>query len=232
MTLLEIFDLDNHVSESKQASEFLELVRSRFSGPQRMYFRNTPYEDLTVDFFKPKRGDAAANIHGENGFFRMEFAVDGDLSSYVNSKRFESLLRHEFQHYLDIKARYYDMADYAKNNHDDEYYHNNDLEYAAFFKQQAEPLLKILRGEDNTTKVEPDFSEFIRNGQHYSMIKSPDGGGTVNRYEKFDKKYKMRYLKDMAILHKAVVAIDGVSGKYKLDFREKIWHWVLRKLSK
>ncbi len=192
MKIFEIFDLERHLDDSRKATQFLNLVRKRaknYNPKSMMYFRNTEFEDITLGFPKRKVGDPRALISDEGYFFRLIFPIDTDVSDFVKTDRFESSLRHEFQHYLDIKNKKFSpsqMHDYYKNKNDDDYYHNSDVEYESFFKQQAEPLLKILRGE-STQKIDPDFESFIRDGQHISLILKDIGGGTTQRYKKFDK---------------------------------------------
>ena len=229
MLVYELFEnVGDHVAESELATIALREFRSQFlrnhDFKKSYLLSGKGLERIIIhpDFTKspPQAGVASNGDYNIHVYFSLY--PDYEKSArYIRSNKFESIFRHEFQHYLDHVAERFKGVE--RNHHGDEYV-NSEPEYPAWFKQQAEPLLKILRAAKNNEplpdiKIEPDFATFMRDGSHWTLT---DINVPIND---FNRKTKIRYLRDLAAVHKAVVAVKGASGSFrpKLITRLVIW---------
>lgn len=228
MLLKEFNAPDHHVWESERATMALRAFRKSISqkGFQKSY--SVDWETHAVFYLINERGDDEAYVQRHNkNIIGLYFRIPSDWNKaigYIGSEKFESVFRHEFQHYLDELDYLYPFEDFP----DLDSYINSDVEYSAWFKQLAEPLLVILRAAHNGDdlshfpKIDPNFSDFMRNGQHFGMR------DFFAPYEKFSPKYRRRYLRELAAVHKAVVAIEGMAEKYSPKFLTRILVWLHR----
>jgi hypothetical protein len=246
MNIFEAIDIDLHVSESELATLALKAFREEFARrPDRRTFyirrAHEAFDMLEIRLLSAKNADEhdARQMKGGVGgwmdgndifsaFIPVTFKVPNDLEKtkkYIASSNFESLFRHEFQHYLDKIADRFDFRTSINPTKDKDGYYNSDIEYSAYFKEQAEPLLAILRAAkagkplDGLTKIEPDFSKFIRGGQHWKMT-------NTHAVKAFGPKQKQRYLRDMAALHKAATAVSGSTAPFKPKALGRILLWL------
>jgi len=237
MLLREFKNPETHIEESEAASRALALFRREFGSYPDFQKSYVIESDKIGDqypvfyLFFDKRGvddgeDTLGYVTRHNPmvigiYFWMPQDYD-KAKRYVASSNFESIFRHEYQHFYDELTTTYK---WQKFKNKDEYI-NSDVEYSAWFKQLAEPLLAILRaakaGEDLSRfpKIEPEFGQFIRGGQHFKMrdYAAPLG--------KFSPKYKKRYLRELAAIHKAVVAIEGQTGTFKPKALGRLFLWI------
>lgn len=203
--------VDDKVSDSMLADKALSQVRN--SKKETIYLSGE-FEDIKVIFVKGKEALTAMIASYFEPYITLSFRYRGDLKKFIESKKFESVFRHEFQHYLDAKTNTTSKS-YKSPSDGYENYVNQDVEYRAFFMQQAEPMLKILKAAkdgkslDGFKKIDPDFNNYIRKGQHFMMkdLNVPD-----NMY---NKKYKLKYLKELRIIHNAVTKVVGATEEYR-----------------
>lgn len=233
MMINEVFDVEQHVQQSTRATDALIAFRRQIINKNRMeqsyiiagcdqlvIYPRTPY---TTD-----KNTEAFVIRHNNKVVGMYFNLPADVTKAVKiikSKHFESLFRHEFQHYLDLlDNKFTDVGNYRRTD-----YVNSDVEYEAWFKQNAEPLLAILRAANHNEnlerfpKIEADFKDFMRNGQHFKLA------DPLVPLREFGRAKKLKYIRDMAAIHAAVCALEGVTGNYTPNTFGKILRWVSRK---
>lgn len=236
MLLKHLFEnVDQHVAESELATRALSAFRNEF-------LRRKKFARSYVIEGEPEFEHLAIypsfNSHGNLGwvarrdtftigiYFDMPSNYD-KAAAYIQTRKFESLFRHEFQHFLDhLDNRFSD----GQRDHSDENYVNSEPEYPAWFKQQAEPLLKILRAAmmrqslNGFPKIEPDFGKFMRNGQHYKL------SDPMVPFKEFNDATRRRYMRDMAAVHKAVTMVTGATGSFKMKMMDKLLYWLKEKL--
>jgi hypothetical protein len=240
MLICEVFSVDQHVSESELASLALQALRSEIrKSPSRKTFtirRAHPAFDRVQFRLVTADEGVEANAWMDNdplsAFITVCFRIPDDFEkaqAFIFSKGFETVFRHEFQHYLDKVGGKFDFTKSVDATKDRDGYYNSDIEYSAFFKEQAEPLLAILRAAkagqslDGLDRIEPDFGRFMRQGQHREL------GSRDFPLKHFNAQTKRRYLRDMAALHKAVTAVSGATAPFRAKLLTRILHWVSEK---
>lgn len=247
MLIFEAVDVDQHVRESEIASLAVKAVRAAYAeNTSRGLFtlKGHPVLELAQIklFATPKAetwtdaesGDSSVDGWCEDSQFieggsRICLRVPADLekrNQYIASRRFEAVLRHEFQHHLDKVTG---ASAGMKNHRERNAYVNSDIEYSAFFKQHAEPMLAWLRSAKNgetegLRHIEPDFQDFVRNGQNFRW--SVQQGVP---FREFDKKTRIRFLRDLKAVHKAAVAISQGGGQKDHIARRAVF-WLGSKL--
>lgn len=241
MRIFEATDVDLHIQESELASLVLRELRAKINTDpaEDIIFLRTVHSSLEDARFvlipkskkQGKKEEGWVTTGNFMPFIDIGFLVPDNVDKrekFIASGQFESIFRHEFQHFLDVKEkRFTKKEDRSSMHRDYKAYVNSNVEYPAWFKQQAEPMLAILRaaknGEslDGLEKIEPDFTKFIRDGQHFKF--TMNGAPQII---KFDKKARMKYLRDISAVHKAVVAIEGASGKFQKKLLGRVGQWL------
>jgi hypothetical protein len=228
-------NVEQQVSESEIATLALKTFRTVFAkSPVHSTYTiraaHPAFDKLQIRLVGPHEGkQKSADGWMENDpfaafitlFFPVPHGVD-KVQEYLASKRFEMVFRHEFQHFLDKIENRFDFRQSVDARHDEEGYYNSDIEYPAFFKEHAEPLLAVLRaakaGEPvNGEKIDPDFRQFMLHQHARSKAFS------VN---KLNAKTKQRYLRDMATLHRAVCAVAGATAPFTPSKIARIMTWL------
>ena len=238
MLLKHLFEnVDQHVAESELATFALRSFREQFfrkdTIQKRYLILNGPEVLKRLTIHPDFKGEPRSGYVSSNGYeIHMFMAMDQDYNKaakYVRTYNFESIFRHEFQHFLDHTEKRFSDTD--RNHEVGKEYVNSAAEYPAWFKQQAEPLLRILRAAKNNEslhafpKIEPDFATFMRDGSHWAF------SDWLVPTDLFNKKTKIRYLRDLAAVHKAVVAVEGATGPLKPRLVTQLMIWLGKKLN-
>ncbi len=233
MDIFEKIDVGKHVDDSRKATTALNLLRLRIKnkdwsmrtddGEDYGYtFKGTDFDDLTI-IISPRE----TNKLGSYGYKNLSLFYESgiDIIEYAKSNKFEATFRHEFQHYLDDKDGLFRDEEYQKGESSNiKNYVNQNIELSAFFKQQAEHLLVILRnyadGVEDIKPIETDFTKYMRQGTHFSSIKKYDGLASFSHQ---NKKNRLVYIRNIATLHKAVVLLQEAHGKkYFPTIKQKV----------